>query len=519
MKRSISRQMTVIFIGLMSLVLAANVLINNVFLEEFYMMKMQRTLVQSYRSMDENITANGVDEIYFTTSFNELCKSNNISFVVLNKNFDIILYTENSNTNLMAGRLFGYYVGMDTNTAEVLRRTDKFTIQKMADPMIQMDFLEIWGTLTQGDYFIMRIPLESIRLNASISNEFTMYISLTVVVLSFFLIWWLSEKIAKPIRELTYLSSRMANLDFDVKYTSGGENEIGQLGKHFNQMSETLEQTISQLKAANNELQKDIERKVQIDEMRKEFLSNVSHELKTPLALIQGYAEGLKECINDDEESREFYCDVIMDEAGKMNVMVQKLLTLNQLEFGNDQVAMERFDIVQLIHGKMQSVQILAQQKEAEIEYQGAESLHVWGDEFKVEEVLTNYVSNALNHVDGERKITISTWAKKEENKVRISVFNTGNPIPEEDIDQIWVKFYKVDKARTREYGGSGVGLSIVKAIMDSFHQEYGVCNRENGVEFWFELEYADGEQKSEREKTWDKNLKKSDEIGYGSYQ
>lgn len=513
MRRSISRQMTVIFIGLMSFVLVANLMINNFFLEEYYMMKMQRTLVQSYRSMDEHITANGVDEVYFTTAFNELCKSHNISFVVLNKNFDIILYTDNNNTNLMAGRLFGYYVGMDTNPAEVLGHTERYTIQKMADPMIQMDFLEIWGTLTQGDYFIMRIPLESIRLNAGISNEFTMFISLAVVMVSFFLIWWLSKKIARPIRELTDLSSRMANLDFDVKYTSGGENEIGQLGKHFNQMSETLERTISQLKTANNELQKDIERKVQVDEMRKEFLSNVSHELKTPLALIQGYAEGLKECINDDAESREFYCDVIMDEASKMNLMVQKLLTLNQLEFGNEQVVMERFDIVPLLHGKIQSVQILAQQKDAQIQYVGPESLHVWGDEFKVEEVLTNYISNALNHVDGERKISILIQIKQKEHKVRISVFNTGNSIPEEDIDQIWVKFYKVDKARTREYGGNGVGLSIVKAIMDSFHQKYGVSNKADGVEFWFELEYADGEQTSEREETWDKNIKEGNEI------
>ena len=116
----------------------------------------------------------------------------------------------------------------------------------------------------------------------------------------------------------------MADLDFDAKYTSGGQNEIGQLGEHFNQMSETLERTISELKTANNQLQNDIEEKIQIDEMRKEFLSNVSHELKTPIALIQGYAEGLKECINDDAESRDFYCEVIMDEAAKMNNMVKK---------------------------------------------------------------------------------------------------------------------------------------------------------------------------------------------------
>ena len=294
-------------------------------------------------------------------------------------------------------------------------------------------------------------------------------------------------RITKPLLKLTEISRRMSNLDFEARYEGGGEDEIGTLGENFNKMSEELEHTISELKTANNELQEDIEQKKQIDEMRKEFLSNVSHELKTPIALIQGYAEGLKECINDDAESREFYCEVIMDESAKMNNMVKKLLTLNQLEFGNDQTAMERFDLTDLVRGVVQAAQLLADQKEAQIAFPQVEPVYVWGDEFKVEEVVTNYVSNALNHVDGDKKIEVKIMRK--DNHVRLSVFNTGKPIPEEDLDKIWIKFYKVDKARTREYGGSGIGLSIVKAIMESMHQKFGVVNYDNGVEFWFELE------------------------------
>ena len=505
MKRSIAREMAGVFIGMMVLVLGANLLINNVFMEKYYVLKLQKTLTEAYQLIDQHIPDGEVDTDYFVSDFRDLCTTNNISMVVVNENFKTILRTAVGGTTsssdessaIMPARLFGYVTGIDMDDdASVLLTTDQYTIQKKTDERMEMDYLEIWGTLTCGDYFMMRIPMESIRINVGISTEFVMYASVLVVLVSMVMIWWLSKKIAKPIKELTVLSGRMANLDFDVKYTSGGTNEIGQLGEHFNQMSETLEETISQLKSANNELQRDIQKKVQIDEMRKEFLSNVSHELKTPLALIQGYAEGLKECVNDDEESRNFYCDVIVDEAGKMNELVKKLLTLNQLEFGNDQVEMERFDIVQLIKGKMQSLQILAQQKEAQITYEGSESLHVWGDEFKVEEVLTNYLSNALNHIEGENRIVIHTEVRG--SKVRVGVFNTGQPIPEEDLDQIWVKFYKVDKARTREYGGSGVGLSIVKAIMDLFRQQYGVENQDNGVNFWFELEYADGSQTEE---------------------
>ena len=227
--------------------------------------------------------------------------------------------------------------------------------------------------------------------------------------------------------------------------------------------------------------------KEEVDEMRKEFLSNVSHELKTPIALVQGYAEGLKECINDDPESREFYCDVIMDEAGKMNKLVKNLLTLNELEFGNEVVTMERFDLASMIHNMLRSMQVLFEQKDVKLVYDVQEPVYAWANEFKMEQVLNNYISNALNHVDGEKIIKITI--QRQDGHVRAGVFNTGKPIPEEDVGRIWDKFYKVDKARTREYGGSGVGLSIVKAIMESMHQQYGVINYDNGVEFWFELD------------------------------
>ena len=296
-----------------------------------------------------------------------------------------------------------------------------------------------------------------------------------------------TRRITRPISELTELSRKMSDLDFEAKYESKVGNEIDVLGDNFNRMSSQLETTISELKSANNELQRDIEDKIKIDKMRKEFLDNVSHELKTPIALIQGYAEGLKENISDDPESREFYCDVIMDEASKMNKLVKNLLTLNQLESGKDAVVMERFDIVSLIRGVLQTMNIMIGQKNAKVIFEAEKPVYVWADEFKIEEVVTNYVSNALNHLEGEKEIEIKL--QDEGNRVKISVFNTGTPIPEADVPNLWNKFYKVDKARTREYGGSGIGLSIVKAIMESMNQEYGVQNFDNGVEFWFTLD------------------------------
>lgn len=371
-----------------------------------------------------------------------------------------------------------------------LQETDNYKILKIYDERIGSYYLELFGkiSLNDNDYNIyMRTNYESIQESVTISNTFMAYVGIIATLLGIIVMFFIGNNFTKPIRELSGIAKEMSNLNFEKKYLINRKDEIGDLGSSINRLSEKLEETISELKTANNELKKDIENKIQIDEMRKEFLSNVSHELKTPIALIQGYAEGLNENINDDQASREFYCEVIIDEANRMNKMVKKLLSLNQIEFGNEQVQFERFDIVSLIRSVLSSTEILFQQKEARLIFEQYESIYVWADEYMIEEVITNYISNALNHVDGERVIEI----KLEHNMdiVRISVFNTGQCIPEEDLEKVWIKFYKVDKARTREYGGSGIGLSIVKAIMTSLNRECGVINHDNGVEFWLELD------------------------------
>ena len=254
-----------------------------------------------------------------------------------------------------------------------------------------------------------------------------------------------------------------------------------------NDLADKLEMTISELKTANNELRKDIDRKTQIDEMRKEFLSHVSHELKTPIALVQGYAEGLKDNILDDEESKEFYCDVIIDEADKMNKMVRKLLALNELEFGTDQVQIEHFNLSELIKNVVEQSGIMIQKQNADVRLEIDPDIWVWADEFKIEAVVTNYLTNALNHLSKDGYILINMVRR--EHDVRVYVYNTGEPIPEEDIDKLWIKFYKVDKARTREYGGNGIGLSIVAATMQAHGKDYGVENVEDGVRFYFDLD------------------------------
>ena len=493
MKGSIRRQFAFIFIGLMTGIILLCWFINNVFLEEYYIYSKLRII----NSAHETIRQAANSDTYATDEFAEkleiICSVSNIAVCIMDANSQMKYQSVNGGAELEL-QLFHYIFGFRDEPTRVLDKGEDYIAQVMS--MGEKEYVVMYGQLSSGISFIMRTPLESIRESVQVANRFFAYVGLAGTVIGAIIIWLITGRIAKPIQTLNAISEKMVNLDFEAKYPGHEKNEIGKLGANINKLSDSLEQSISELKTANNELKKDIEKKEEIDVMRKEFLANVSHELKTPIALIQGYAEGLSEGVNDDPESREFYCGVIMDEAAKMNSMVKKLMTLNQLEFGNDIVNMERFNLTELLLNCIQSAGILADKSDIQVCMDEYPPIYVWADEFKVEEVFTNYFSNAIHYCSGDKKIVITLT--KGEKTVRVSVFNTGEPIPEESISYIWDKFYKVDKARTREYGGSGVGLSIVKAIMESMNQKYGVENYQNGVLFWFELDIKDEIEQTE---------------------
>lgn len=486
MKYSIKKQMIAIFIGLLACMVVALLVINMTFLEPYYIQNKEKGFREMYETLNQVAQDQSYSDEEVSSDVAKQAERNNLSFLIIDETTGN-KYTNVYNQEMLFNQLLGYVINQSQQNAEILESTDAYQMLQAKDPWNETEYLVMWGNFEDGSQFLMRSPLESMRESAAISNRFLIYIGSVLILAAGALVWYFSKKLTDPIRELANLSDKMANLDFEAKYTSGGKNEIGELGANFNRMSSRLESTISELKKANNSLLKDIEQKEKMEEMRNEFLGNVSHELKTPIALIQGYAEGLKDGVNDDAESRDFYCDVIMDEAMKMNQMVKNLLTLNQLEFGDEDISFERFDLAALIRGVLQSMEILAQQDELKIIFRQESPVYVWADEFKTEQVVRNYVSNAFHHASGDKVIEVKI--QREGKKARTSVFNTGTPIPEEDLKHIWEKFYKVDKAHTREYGGNGIGLSIVKAIMESFHQEYGVKNYDNGVEFWFELD------------------------------
>lgn len=555
MTKSIKWRFTGIFIALIAGIMFAIIMVNSFLLEEFYTRDKVKVLESAYsvlNSMIEGAYHYGADssvlfpedydptdtdtETPATRYIRELNETYNINVVVVDTSTDRAFATL-GDWRFQLAKLEQHILG-DTAPfkVETLKRFDNYTIERNQSRRNTENYLESWGYFSDNKTsFLMSMPVASIQEAVGFFNRFLFFIGLFMLAVGSVIVYLASSAIAKPINRLARLSEKMSALDFSASYEGNSTDEIGMLGNSMNKLSETLEQTIAELKTANNELQSDIENKLLLDKRRQEFVANVSHELKTPIALIQGYAEGLQDGMAEEPESRDYYCSVIVDEAGKMNRMVRQLMNLSSLEQGMDLPVIERFDLGALVEGVVSSADILIRQEGAQLEVDIPENCMVWADEFKIEEVVTNYLNNALHHLEAPHLIRIYTSSEApcgmrapsseqlalaeshhltaagmavdrakgdaqafqpencaeeaETQRIYLHVRNSGKQIPAEDLEQIWDKFFKVDKAHTRSYGGSGLGLSIVKAIADAHHQICGVCNVEDGVDFWFSLD------------------------------
>lgn len=496
MKKSIRYKMAALIVIIMTLSMASLVIYSSLFMEKYYTKTKQDSIKEVYYKIKQVVKEDSkFSDDSSTKSVNKTCEKAGATSIVVDDSGNVVY--DYGAGKMLEDRwrdiIFGRNI-MQNKTPTLVEKGNGYKIHSTVDKESSDKYYELTSTLSNGYTIMIRMSVESFKESISISNKFYLGIGVVAILVATIIILIVTSRYTKPLLELADISKRMSNLDFDVKYKGHHNDELGVLGNSMNDMSDKLEKAITDLKSANIELQKDIEKKNEIDEMRKEFISNVSHELKTPIALIQGYAEGLQDGITEDPEDMKYYCNVIIDEASKMNKMVKNLLTLNQLEFGDTHVNLERFDIVSVIKGVIASLKIKLEGKDINVTFDYNEPLYVYADEFQIEEVITNYLNNAINHVDENKIIKVEITEKN--GIVRVAVFNTGKNIPENELENIWIKFYKVDKARTRAYGGNGIGLSIVKAIMDRHNKECGVVNKENGVEFWFQLDCNNSEER-----------------------
>lgn len=463
--------------------------LNSGYLGPYYIAKKENLLLESSREIDKIYQGNPLD---ISLEIEKLERTKGLNIIILALN-DEIKY--NTRLRIFNGHTPGREPGpgRDEINLPMVRalfnrqENQKYIIENTKDPRLNTNFLNLAYKLNNEDILLLSTPLAAIEENAAIANQFFIFTGLITILIGTIIIFFYAKRFTSPILELNRIAHRMAKLDFSNKFSVKTNDEIGQLGQSINSLSDQLDKSITDLQDTNKKLVEDIQRERILEEMRKEFVSSVSHELKTPLALIRGYAEGLKLNVNEDEENKNFYCEVIMDEAIKMDRLVKGLLDLSQIESGYFKLEKSIFDVSALVDQVLSKYEPLFKEKGITLQIEKGQDIFINADMVRIEQILVNYINNAINHMDNNKILQISISTKME--KARVSIFNSGSHIPQEALDKIWASFYKIDKARTRSYGGTGLGLSIVRAIQELHHNAFGVENIDRGVVFWFEAD------------------------------
>lgn len=346
--------------------------------------------------------------------------------------------------------------------------------------------ITILSNIEDNKYILMQTPIKFIKDISDLAIKYTLYISIFTFLIGAIIIYFIAERTTKPIRQIQKIADKISNLDFSDRCNVLTSDEIGLLSASINNMSVKLQDYISQLMVANEKLKDDLIRQEKTDNMRKQFIANVSHDFKTPLTLIMSYSEALLDMNDIDEAMKIEYLNIIVNEGNKMSEFVQELLRLSQLESGMVKLEKSNFSINEIINDTIKKNKIMAETKNLTIEKNISDNSIVFADYYRIEQVFQNLYENAIKYATNDGIVRVKTV--KNNNKCIIKVFNTGKNISDVDLENIFISFYRSDKSR-KNMGSYGLGLAIVKAIMDMHGENFGVQNIDNGVEFWFELE------------------------------
>lgn len=375
----------------------------------------------------------------------------------------------------------------ERNYTELISKTTdgvKYTISEIPHTGIkQVDFTKgidtKYGIKTM---FFVRASLQPISETISVIKNFYPYFFVFSLFLSFIISFIYSRGVTKPILNITNVADDMAKMDFDKKLDITREDELGRLSNSLNILSSNLENSLKELTLANEKLKEDYEREVKQEQSRKEFIANASHELKTPLGIIKGYSEGLKDGVNAAE--RNVYIDVITDEIRKMDKLILEMLKISKYDSMDIEIEKEKIDIWVLINDVVQTFEKNLSKNRLLVNIIGEFGI-CFVDGEKISGAFLNLFSNAVKYADKKSKITIKGIPLV--SGTRIEIHNDCKPFTEEELEKIWERFYKVDTSHNTDIEGTGLGLSIVKSIFDTHEINYGVYNTQKGVVFWFE--------------------------------
>ena len=425
-----------------------------IFLKSYYKWMTTKNIVKIVNEIKQNYNVDNFSDI-----LDELTFSNNVCIeFVTNSNF---LYSSNS-----------CLIDRDINDRNYIEAKMSFLQSNDATFQYEITNTKFHNqTLVYGQKIASNVTifvtasLEPLDSTIGILASQLVYVTIGVMLLSFVVAYFISKKLSKPISQINENAKEMANGNYNIEFKTNTNI------KEIDELADTLDNTSVELSKTEN--------------LRREFLANVSHDLKTPLTMIKAYAEMERDFPSKNVKKRTENLNVIIEETDRLNLLVNDILELSKVQANVNKLEIEQFNLIELIKSILKRYDYLVMNENYNFVFEYKTNNVVKADKKRIEQVIYNLINNAINYTGDDKKVIIRVLNTND--GVKVEIADTGKGIDEKDLDLIWEKYYKVDKTYQRELKGTGLGLSIVKNILVNHGFKYGVESiKKKGTTFWF---------------------------------
>ncbi len=401
-----------------------------------------------------------IDNSSILSSIDDISLDNNICLEYVD-NWGNKYYFNNKTTSCLLGK----NKNIDKELVKIKQSQEEIYFEKILNPLNNSTSL-LYGIKKNSGYVFLFTSLEDIGTTTSLIKSQLIYLTLLTILLSIVIAMFLSRRIAKPISDMTKKATKLADGNYNLVFKNTGINELDELANSLNYLEQEVSKT---------------------DTYRRDLMANVSHDLKTPLTMIKAYAEMIKDITIDDKEKTIKNLDVIIEETERLNILVNDILELSKLQNNQDNLDIEEFDIVLLIKDILRRYEIIKETENYNLILESPESIIVKADKKRISQVIYNLINNAVNYTGDDLKVIVRLT--EESKDCLVEIIDTGKGIDEEDLQNIWNRYYKQEKNHKRNVIGTGLGLSIVKNILEQHHFDYGVKSIKNhGTTFYFKI-------------------------------
>ena len=398
---------------------------------------------------------------YTSQELESIAYKNNICIEYIYNN-EVYLFNSLDNNCILNNK----NIGIKKIINNFINSSESKEIIKLNDPTNKTRSILYNIKTENNEYIILNTALEDVNSTTSVLRSQLIYITLIIILLAIIVSVYLSKKLNKPIINITKEAKKLAKGNHELNIEESNIKEIDDLRIALNYASKEINKT---------------------DELRRDLLANVSHDLKTPLTMIKAYAEMIRYINKEDEKKRKENLNIIIDETDRLNILVNDILSLSKLEANQETLELSEFDLVDLINNIIKKYNIIKETENYKFILKMPKKAIVLGDVNKISQVIYNLINNAINYTGDDLTITIEVIEKKK--SYLVNIIDSGKGIKEEELNLIWNKYYKNEKNHKRNKVGTGVGLSIVKNILDRHKFNYGVKSKKgNGTTFYFEI-------------------------------